>query len=1029
MTSTSDASSHQFLPMTRDEMLARGWDSVDIVLVTGDAYVDHPSFAAAVIGRVLEAEQLRVAILSQPDWKDCEAWKTFGEPRLAFCISAGNVDSMVNHYTASRKRRNDDAYSPAGLGGLRPDRATSVYAQRAREAFQGVPIIIGGIEASLRRISHYDFWSDKVRRSIIFDSKADLLVYGNGETAIREVVQSLQRGEAIRTIRNVRGTAYRIGASEDIPEETPETVYLPSHEEVAEDSDAGRRFFVAMTNAVYSNANPYSAATLVQQFDQEAVVINPPSLPLSQDAMDQIASLPFVRRPHPSYAKSPIPAFTVVRDSIISHRGCFGGCAFCSLTLHQGKVIQSRSEGSILAEVAAVVANSASRGVVSDIGGPSANMYKLGCTDNERRKVCQRLSCLVPKRCEKLSTDHHAIITLMKKAREQDGVKAVFIASGVRTDLALCDEHYIDEIVGHHVGGHLKTAPEHTDPRVLALINKPAIESHNDFTRAFFASAARHGRELYLVPYLMAGLPGATLSSMVNVAEFLMRERIRPEQVQDFIPTPMTLATCMYYTGLNPINGERVITEKGLRGRRLQKALLLYYDPAFYHDVKSALKEAQREDLIGVLIPKYPSKEQAIRQSSRVKRLQMQQLAKKRLEEAQREEDRLAREKVAEERAASRERPRYGRPFERRESRGEWRPREDRPRGERSFGAGGRSGERREARGEWRPREDRPRDDRPRGDRPFGGGDRPRNDRPRDDRPRGDRPFGGGGDRPRSDRPRDDRPRGDRPFGGGGDRPRSDRPRDDRPRGDRPFGGGGDRPRSDRPRDDRPRGDRPFGGGGDRPRNDRPRDDRPRGDRPFGGGGDRPRSDRPRDDRPRGDRPFGGGGDRPRSDRPRDDRPRGDRPFGGGGDRPRSDRPRDDRPRGDRPFGGGGDRPRNDRPRDDRSRGDRPFGGGGDRPRSDRPRDDRPRGDRPFGGGDRPRGDRPFGGGGDRPRNDRPRDDRPRGDRPFGGGGDRPRSDRPRDDRPRGDRPFGGGGNRPRSSGPPRDGSPRRDNP
>jgi uncharacterized radical SAM protein YgiQ len=631
--------------MSAEEMNSRGWNNVDVVFVTGDAYVDHPSFAAALLARVLEAGGLRTGILAQPDWHSAEAWKTFGEPNLAFCVSAGNMDSMLNHYTANRKVRNTDAYSPDGKTGLRPDRATLSYCQRAREAYPGVPVICGGIEASLRRLTHYDYWSDKVRRSIVLDSKADLLVYGMGETPLLEVICRLKNGEPAEKIRDVRGTAYRLKQSEDLPEESATVIHLPSHEEVEEDKSQ----FAKMTRLIYENLNPYLGITMVQEHALEAVVVNPPSLPMPADELDRIYSLPFTRQPHPSYGKGKIPAWETVKDSIQIHRGCFGGCTFCSLAAHQGKLIQSRSADSVVTEIKGM-SNAASgtenkfqinkTQIVSDLGGPSANMYALGCKNAATMKICRRLSCLSPTLCPHLKTDHSELIRLMQTVRKLPNVEKVLIASGVRTDLALCDERYIKELTQHHTGGHLKTAPEQTDEAVLKLMNKPPIENYDTFCTKFAEFSKAAGKEQYLVAYLMAGFPGTTLNAAVDAAVYMKTHRIRSEQVQEFIPSPFALATAMYYTGLNPITGQPVYVPRRLRERRLQKALLMYDDPNNYHDVKSALKEANRSDLIGnapeCLIKAYPPKILSMRQTSKVKRLERQNVRDKKIKEDRR---------------------------------------------------------------------------------------------------------------------------------------------------------------------------------------------------------------------------------------------------------------------------------------------------------------------------------------------------------------------------------------------------------
>lgn len=606
----------KFLPMTREDMEARGWDYVDVVFVTGDAYVDHPSFAMALLGRLMEAEGYRVAILSQPDWHSCEPWRQFGRPRLCFAVSAGNMDSMVNHYTANRKVRNDDAYSPGGRIGLRPDRATLAYCQRAREAFKGVPIIAGGVEASLRRIAHYDYWSDKVRRSILLDSKADLLVYGMGERPLLEVLRRLAAGESIKTIRDVRGTAYRLGASESPPEDA---VYLPSYEEVVADKEA----FARMTKLAHLETNPYNARRLVQYHDREAVVINPPAFPLTEEEMDRIYGLPFQRRPHPRYGNEPIPAFEVVKHSIQIMRGCFGGCTFCSITAHEGRIIQSRSPESVIHEIEQLKKDPEFKGVITDIGGPTANMYRMNCSRPDVRAKCRRLSCVHPKICKLLDTSHGPLIELLKRVRQYPGVRKVYVASGIRMDLAQLSPAYMNHLVRHHVGGHLKVAPEHCDPDVLRLMKKPSIDSFESFAKRFHDLSRAAGKEQYLVPYFISGHPGCDLKAMVRLAEFLKRTGYRPQQVQDFMPTPFDIATCMYYTGIDPMTGEKVYVPRGERERRLQRALLQFWKPENYFLVKEALKLAGRTDLIGsgpnCLIPARPPKEALIlrRQTTR----------------------------------------------------------------------------------------------------------------------------------------------------------------------------------------------------------------------------------------------------------------------------------------------------------------------------------------------------------------------------------------------------------------------------
>ncbi len=464
------------LPATRAEMEARGWDEVDIVFVSGDAYIDHPAFAAGILGRVLEAAGFRVAILPQPDWRSADPWRTFGRPRLFFAISAGNMDSMINHYTANKKVRNDDAYSPGGRIGLRPDRSTMPYCQRAREAFPGVPVIAGGVEASLRRLAHYDYWSDTVKRSILLDSKADLVVFGMGEQPIVEIAKRLAAGQTVKDLRDMRGVAYALGAKEDPP---ADAIRLPSYDEVKTDKPA----FAKATKIIHQETNPLNARRLVQYHDRQAVVANPPSLPISQDDMDRIYGLPYTRRPHPLYRDEKIPAFEAVKDSVTIMRGCFGGCTFCSITAHQGRIIQSRSQESILNELKSMGQDPEFKGVVSDIGGPTANMYQMRCTKPEVEAKCKRLSCVHPKICKLLGTDHGPLVQLMRESREVEGIRKVFVASGLRMDLAQRDPIYMEELAAHHVGGHLKVAPEHTDPDVLKRMKKPEINDYKGFDR------------------------------------------------------------------------------------------------------------------------------------------------------------------------------------------------------------------------------------------------------------------------------------------------------------------------------------------------------------------------------------------------------------------------------------------------------------------------------------------------------------------------------------------------------------------
>jgi uncharacterized radical SAM protein YgiQ len=610
------------LPMTKAEMHERGWDAVDIVFVTGDAYVDHPSFAMAILGRVLEAVGFRVAILAQPDWRSCEPWRQFGRPRLFFAISAGNMDSLINHYTANRKVRNDDAYSPGGRIGLRPDRATLPYCHRAREAFPGVPVIAGGVEASLRRLAHYDYWSDTVRRSILLDAKPDLLVYGMGENPIVDIARRLAAGETVRQLRDLRGVAFVLGASETPPadqtaqalaerwqREASTITVLPSYEQVRTDKMA----FVEATRLIHIHTNPLNAHTLVQYHDQQLVVVNPPTMPLTQAEMDHAYDLPYTRRPHPSYTE-PIPAYEMIKDSVTLMRGCFGGCTFCSITAHQGRIIQSRSQESVLKEVRKLAADPDFHGIISDIGGPTANMYEMRCTRPEVEAKCKRLSCVHPTICKLLGTDHGPLIQLLKRARSEPGIRKVLVASGIRMDLAALSPEYLKELTAHHVGGLLKVAPEHTDKNVLALMKKPDIDNFGVFAKEFKKASQQAGKpKQHLVPYFISSHPGSDLHAMIDLALFLKRNGYRPDQVQDFIPAPFDIATCMYHTGIDPFTKQEVYIARGLRDRKMQRALMQFFKAENYFMVQEALLKAGRGDLIGsgcdCLIPAHPPRQ------------------------------------------------------------------------------------------------------------------------------------------------------------------------------------------------------------------------------------------------------------------------------------------------------------------------------------------------------------------------------------------------------------------------------------
>ncbi|PYN13337.1 MAG: YgiQ family radical SAM protein [Candidatus Rokuibacteriota bacterium] len=583
-----------WLPTTADEIRARGWDAPDVVFVTGDAYVDHPSFAMAVLSRVLESHGFRVAILPQPDWRSAAAWRALGRPRLCYAVSAGNMDSMINHYTANKKRRNDDAYSPGGRIGLRPDRPTPAYAQRCREAFPGVPVVIGGIEASLRRIAHFDYWSERVRPSMLAASKADLLAFGKGEATIVDIARRLAAGQPVTALRDLRGVAYLLGAQEALPAWSGQTLALPSLDDVTRDPMA----FARMTRTFHHETNPFNAKRLTQAHGDRTLVLNPPCLPIGEAAMDAIYDLPYTRRPHPRYAE-PIPAHTMIKDSVQIMRGCFGGCTFCSITMHEGRVIQSRSPRSILAEVKTIAADPAFKGTISDLGGPTGNMYQMRCTRPEVEAVCKRLSCIHPTICKLLGTSHAPTIELMRGARAIPGVKRVHIASGIRMDLANLDDAYVDELATHHVGGHLKVAPEHQSDRVLALMKKPGHREFETFAGKFRRASERAGKEQYLVPYFIASHPGSGVDDMIELAVFLKKHGYRPRQVQDFIPAPMDIATCIYHTGIDPLTMAPVDTVKKLRDRQTQRALMQFFEPRNWFVVHKALVDAGRRDLIG----------------------------------------------------------------------------------------------------------------------------------------------------------------------------------------------------------------------------------------------------------------------------------------------------------------------------------------------------------------------------------------------------------------------------------------------
>jgi uncharacterized radical SAM protein YgiQ len=657
-----------FLPMSRAEMQALGWEQCDVIVVTGDAYVDHPSFGMAIVGRVLEAQGLRVGMIAQPDWHSADALRALGAPRLFFGITAGNMDSLVNRYTAERRVRSDDAYTPGGVGGKRPDRSVIVYAQRAREAYREVPIVIGGIEASLRRIAHFDYWSEKVRRSILLDAKADLLVYGNGERQIIEIARRLAAGERIEQIRDVRGTSFvrDPGAGQwieidsthlDVPgalapatdpyamspllrEPAPQhappaaaaadgarvvrfvrrvpnaerersVIRMPSYEQVANDPV----LYAHASRILHMESNPGNARALVQRHGDQQVWLNPPPIPLTTEEMDWIYDLPFQRRPHPFYGDANIPAYKMIRFSVAIQRGCFGGCTFCSITEHEGRIIQSRSERSVLREIENIRDRVPGfTGVISDLGGPTANMYRLACKSREIESACRRPSCVYPGICPNLNTDHAPLIELYRKARALPGIKKVLIASGVRYDLAIESPEYVRELAQHHVGGYLKIAPEHLREGPLSKMMKPGVAAYYKFKQLFDHYSKQAGKEQYLIPYFIAAHPGTTDQDMLELALWLKHNGFRADQVQAFLPSPMATATAMYHSGRNPLkrisrDSETVIIPKGLRVRRLHKAFLRYHDPDNWPLLREALRRMGRADLIGSsrrqLVPAY----------------------------------------------------------------------------------------------------------------------------------------------------------------------------------------------------------------------------------------------------------------------------------------------------------------------------------------------------------------------------------------------------------------------------------------
>lgn len=584
-----------FLPVNRKDMLKRGWEQVDFVYVIGDAYVDHPSFGHAIISRLLESRGYRVGILSQPDWKDKNSVTVFGEPRLGFLVSAGNMDSMVNHYTVSKKRRKNDAYTPGGIMGKRPDYAAVVYGNLIRQTYKHTPVILGGIEASLRRLAHYDYWSDKVKRSILLDSGADLISYGMGEHSILEIAEALDAGIAVSDLTYIDGTVAKV--------KTPDIVYdalmLPSFDEVKSNKELYAKSFYTQ----YCNTDPYSGKRLIEPYsDHLYVVQNPPAKPLTTMEMDDVYALPYMRAPHPSYAKTGgVPAIEEIKFSLTSNRGCFGGCSFCALTFHQGRIVQTRSHESLLKEAEDFTKEKDFKGYIHDVGGPTANFRHPSCQKQLEKGVCRNRQCLFPTPCKNLNTDHSDYVKLLRKLREIPKVKKVFIRSGIRFDYLLADKKdtFLRELCSYHVSGQLKVAPEHVSDTVLEKMGKPRNQVYETFVKQFFDMNKKIGKEQYLVPYLMSSHPGSTLKEAVELAEYCRDMGYMPEQVQDFYPTPSTISTCMYYTGVDPRTMETVYVPKNPHEKAMQRALIQYRNPANYELVKEALLKAGRADLIG----------------------------------------------------------------------------------------------------------------------------------------------------------------------------------------------------------------------------------------------------------------------------------------------------------------------------------------------------------------------------------------------------------------------------------------------
>ncbi|MDD5136167.1 MAG: YgiQ family radical SAM protein [Candidatus Omnitrophica bacterium] len=589
----------KFLPITSEEAAARGWNSLDVIIVTGDAYVDHPSYGAAVLGRVLEAEGFRIGIIPQPDWRSLKDFKSLGRPRLFFGVTAGNLDSMLANYTSNRNRRREDEYSPGGKTGLRPDRATIIYTNRIKEAFPGTPVVIGGVEASLRRLAHYDYWSDKVRKSILLDSKADILVFGMGERQLIEIARRLNGGEDIKRLDNIKGTVIARSSLGGIGGH----ILVPSFEDVSQDKDKFNTAFMT----IYEESDPKHGRTIVQPHGERFVIELPPAAPLTTPEMDSIYGLDYARAPHPRYGKEGgVPGFEAVRFSIISHRGCVGACNFCSLYLHQGRIVQSRSPDSIVEEAGILSNRPDFKGTITDIGGPTANIFMADCKEWGARGACRAKQCLMPAKCKNLKIDYDDTVRLWERVRGLPRVKHLFIGSGLRFDLLLDNSagKYLRELCRYHISGRLKVAPEHTEDHVLKLMNKPSFRRYEEFASKFDMVNREVGKKQFLVNYIISGHPGCTLEDSLDLSLGLAKKHIHPEQIQDFIPLPMTISSSIYHTGKDPLTGKDVYVAKGLRERKLQRALIQYDNPENRRYVIEALKKLGRMDLAKIFLAK-----------------------------------------------------------------------------------------------------------------------------------------------------------------------------------------------------------------------------------------------------------------------------------------------------------------------------------------------------------------------------------------------------------------------------------------